>query len=750
MTKRPTVVPSIPRGSSDAVMQTLKWMRKQGFKPVPLRPRSKAAVSRDYATSGYAPPDDDAWRRQQLEVGCALGPRQGGPIDADLDCPEALFFAPVFFPATDAVFGRAGKPRSHFLYRVDTPDFDKKAFLDPTDNSTIIELRGDNGHQTVMPGSVHETTGELIEWSGVPFPEVTIVSADLLAIAARKVALATLISRHVWAPGYHNEPCKHISGLLFYLEWPLDQTEQLIAAIMEYHDDRDKSRLPTVRATYRRGEAGSRISGAGVLRKQLNDDRVVDRLLELAGSPSINVLQEYNDRFAVVNVEGKFRIADLDVAPGEPPTFYQKDDFLALLGTDYSDERNDKTGAPIPKTRLWLANPRRRQYRTADFVPGLEDAPFLNLWTGWAIQPEKGDCNAWLELLRDVICGGDDHLSNWLLHWFANILREPTNKSLTAPVIIGVEGAGKSLLLAYFGRILGRGFTVVTNDEHIHGKFNKHLASTLLLHSDEALYAGDKRHAGIVRSLITDESRIYEQKGIDARQVKNYLRLALTSNEAHAAPAKPGDRRYTVITMDKRKLSDKLRDAVLKEMNGGGPAALHQHLLDMNYDPALPRTNVKNAALMGMKAANFNPLEAWWYERLYEGCVLPAFLAWATIPAQEPWPHTVAGPALYASLAIRMRERGVRSQVPSDTLVAMQLNNFVGKLLPRARRRFDDPQLDNVPQMARHLGDRMSAIVQLPPLERCRKAFERFMGQEIEWPEDEGDEPTEQDDRPKY
>lgn len=748
MTKRPTTVPSISR-SSDAVMRTLAWLRKHQFKPVVLRSHSKAALSRDYASPAYRPPDDDVWRNSQYELGCALGPRQGGPTDVDLDCTEALFFAPRFFPSTDATFGRQTKPASHYLYRIDLAELDKRAFIDPIDKSTIIEIRADS-HQTVMPGSIHEDTGELIEWSGPPFPEVTTVPADQLVTAAKRVAIATLVVRHLWYDGSRNEACKHLAGLFYYLEWPLEDVETLIQSVMEYCDDDDKSRIPTVRATYRRAVAGSKVTGAGVLRKQLGDDRVVDRILEWAGSPGINVVQQYNERFAVVSLEGKFRIADIDVAAGEPPTFYQHDDFLALQATDYSDQVNENTGKSIPKSRLWLANPRRRQYRSVDFIPGAEDTPYLNLWTGWAVQPKKGTCDAWLDLLHEIICGGDDRLCSWLLHWFANILREPTDKSLTAPVIIGEEGAGKSALIRYFGRILGRGFTVVTNDEHIHGKFNKHLASTLLLHSDEALYAGDRRHAGIIRSLITDEHRIYEQKGIDARQVRNFIRLILTSNDMHAAPAKPGDRRYTVVTMGERKITPRLWRALKEELDGDGPAALHQYLLDMKYDPAVSRLNVKNDALIAMKSANFNPLESWWYDALYEGNVLPAYLAWATIPEKEPWPHTVAGPALYAALCIRMRERGYRGQVPSDTLVASELERFVGRRLVRMRRRYEDPQVENVPQMARHLGERMSSVTQLPDLETCRKAFERYMGQSIEWPGTEGELEIEDDDKPKY
>lgn len=750
-----TTKPRLLSASSPAVMRTLVWMRKSGFKPVPLRAGSKAAVSRDYASIDYHPPDDDAWRQHQYELGVVLGPRHGGPLDVDLDCQEALYFAPRFLPQTDAVFGRPSKPRSHFLYRTDAHELDKKAYLDPTDNSTIVEIRADGGHQTVMPGSLHEGTGELIEWAGPPFPEVTTVSSEQLILAVRKVALASLIARHVWQPGYHNEPCKHLSGLFYYLEWPVEDTISLIQAVMEYSGDDDKSRIPTVRATYRRGEAGKRVSGAGVLRKQLKDDRVIDKILEWAGSPSVNVVQQYNDRFAVVSVEGKFRIADLDVSPGESPTFYQKDDFAGLMSTDFSDVTTDK-GVAIPKFKLWLSSPRRRQYWSTDFVPGAEDTSFLNLWTGWAIQPLErynGEADAWLELVRLVIAGGDDRLFNWLLHWFANMLREPADKAQTAPVIIGAEGAGKSLMLHYFGLILGQGYTVVTDEDHIYGKFNKHLASTLLLHSEEALYGGEKKHAGIIRSLITDKYRIFEQKGIDARRVRNFLRLVLTSNEAHAAPAKPGDRRYTVFDLGDRKIEATHLQRVLKEMDGDGPAGLHRYLLDMEYDPMIPRTNVKNDALIGMKSINMSPLEAWWHHALYEGVVLPSYLTWAVqAPEHEDksWPAIVAGPALYASLCIFIKDRNLRGQV-SDTLLALQLNRFVGHILARQRKYFDDPMLDNVPMMARLGTGRMSAIVNLPSLAECRVAFERYLGQKVVWPK-EGDDGklAETDQGPAY
>lgn len=303
-------MPNIAKaGSSDAVMQTLAWCRRQNFKAVPLHPAQKSAIFRDYVKPGYKTPPDETWRSNDYGIGIVTGPAASGPVDFDLDCPEAVFFANRFLPATSAVFGRASKRRSHYLYRTDVAEFEKRAYIDPADNSTIVEARGDGGHQTCAPGSIHEGSGEPVEWDDVAFPDVPTVSAEALGRAARKVAIATLIVRHIWAPGYHNEPAKHLTGLLFYLDWTEDEVVEIIEAVMEYSEDDDKSRIPTVRATFRRGAAGKKISGAGVLRKQLNNDAVVDRLLEWAGSVTVNLLQEYNDRYATVAVEGKFRIA---------------------------------------------------------------------------------------------------------------------------------------------------------------------------------------------------------------------------------------------------------------------------------------------------------------------------------------------------------------------------------------------------------------------------------------------------------
>jgi hypothetical protein len=59
-------------------------------------------------------------------VGALLGEASSGLTDIDLDCPEARAVAPFILPPTQAIFGRPGSPRSHFLYYANPMGGDKE------------------------------------------------------------------------------------------------------------------------------------------------------------------------------------------------------------------------------------------------------------------------------------------------------------------------------------------------------------------------------------------------------------------------------------------------------------------------------------------------------------------------------------------------------------------------------------------------------------------------------------------------
>ncbi len=713
-------------------------MRKNKFKPVPLHYRSKKAID-NYTDDDWKPPADEFWSKHNYGVGCVTGPP--GPIDIDLDCSEAIHFARYFLPKTPAVFGRKSKRSSHYLYKVTASEFKYKALQDVKTGISIIEARGGTGsHQTVFPGSLHQDTGEPIEWEQGVDPVVPEVDAEFLMRQVNKISAAThLVRYHVWSAGRHNDMVKHLSGTCWRLEWPLDETEQLIQSLMDFDGDRDRSRLPTVRLTYKKAANGDPVSGSGKLREEIKDRELSSEILKLLGAQTTVIIDEYNEHHATVRIGSKFRVVSFDVPISEPPMFMAKTDFLDWKSNDLTTI-DDK---PVAKAKIWLASRERRAYANLDFLPG-QDAPpgVLNLWNGWDVQPSKeGSCDAWLELLRDVICGGDDQLNTWMLNWFCNILKDPQNKSMTAPVLLGKQGVGKTVLLEYFGIILGKGFMSVTQAEQIHGKHNAHLQHLLLLHSEEAVFGGDRKHLSVLKSMITDRYQLIEPKNIGVYKVRNYMRLVFTSNELRAAPTESGDRRFTVLDSGDRIASDKLIKAVLKERDSSGPARLFQFFNDFSYDPAIPRVNVKNRALVEMKAQNWDPVQTWWHDTLEQGTLLPDDLRrWSrtTDEMNKDWPPEVSSRALYVSLVMYWHANRCYGTPPSDTLLSFRLNKFLGIELERKQlwgyekptRQEHEPPLH---PLITQLSERQSTITNMPTLEQCRQAFERHVGQAIRW-----------------
>lgn len=169
------------------------------------------AVARDYALRGWAVipvphasknPGRSGWQRLRLSVGELAEHFNGAPgnigvllgepsqwlVDVDVDHARGVARADEFLPATAAVFGRSGKPRSHRLYRVTAPVASKK--FQSRSAGMLVELRS-TGLQTVFPPSTHPS-GEAITWDGAA-GEPALVSPDDLLAAVTALANAVRV-----------------------------------------------------------------------------------------------------------------------------------------------------------------------------------------------------------------------------------------------------------------------------------------------------------------------------------------------------------------------------------------------------------------------------------------------------------------------------------------------------------------------------------------------------------------------------
>lgn len=189
-------------------------------------------------------------------IGVLLGEPSLGLLDVDLDSPEAVALAPAFLPQTDAIFGRGGKPSSHWLYQSAGPAPKSERLTDG--EVCLVELRS-TGMQTVFPPSSHEGTGESIRFDRVGVAAV--VDPASLRTAVRRLGAAALLARR-WQPGVRHDLALALAGWLLDAGWSSELAEECIGAIARASGDEEiDDRLAAIASTRMRIDAGEPTSG---------------------------------------------------------------------------------------------------------------------------------------------------------------------------------------------------------------------------------------------------------------------------------------------------------------------------------------------------------------------------------------------------------------------------------------------------------------------------------------------------------
>ena len=256
---------------------------KRGMSPIPLPLKSKAPDYEDWQNLCLTPNDLDAQfpTGQERNIGVLNGRPSNNLLDVDLDCAEAVAVAPVLLPATGCLFGRPGKPRSHWIFRADRPfDTAQDAYKD-LDGTMLLELRGTGG-LTVFPPSLHKETGELIEWERFDDP-TNIALADLQR-AVGEVAAAALLARHWPSKGARDDTAMALTGGLLRGGWTVEKVETFVFAVAQAAGDEEaRSRARKAGATARKQEDGKNTTGWPMLAKYIG----------LAGKDVVHQVREW-------------------------------------------------------------------------------------------------------------------------------------------------------------------------------------------------------------------------------------------------------------------------------------------------------------------------------------------------------------------------------------------------------------------------------------------------------------------------
>jgi hypothetical protein len=561
-----------------------------------------------------------------VNVGAIMGPRSGGLTDVDLDCPEAIALAPYFLPETGSIYGRASKRRSHYHYTL-TDDPGPKASRKLLDDKlgTIIELRlggGGKGAQSIWPGSLHVKSGEQYEWDadGNRRP---VTRAELMT-AVTKIAVATMLVRN-WPENSRHEAAMRVGAFLARVGWQEGDIAEFVVAVQRVAGVTDPSHVENGRAAAVDSARNYNETGGGYGLPALNEffgeavAKTIAKHLDYKGNeyafpaddPNVARL---NESFALVIIGDKAAV--MKTSTEEAVQFLS----IAAFTTWHENRFVLYGNKRVPLGKYWLAHPNRRQYEGLVFAPDRDVPGYYNLWQGFAVEPRAGDCSKFKAHLLDNVCSGNQTYYDWLFAFFADIFQNPAAKKGSAVALKGKEGVGKSKVGEVFGSLLGPHYLVVSEPRYVTGRFNSHMAQLLLLHTDEAFWAGDRSAEGKLKDMITGKRHLLEFKGKEPIPVDNYTRMVATGNNDWIVPAGFDARRWFVLTVgDKHQEDHKYFAAIDDEMANGGREALLYELLHLDLKNINLRSVPKTDELFEQKEKTFTLDETWWYDVLQRG-----------------------------------------------------------------------------------------------------------------------------------
>lgn len=137
----------------------------------------------------------------------------------------------------------------------------------------------------------------------------------------------------------------------------------------------------------------------------------------------------------------------------------------------------------------------------------------------------------------------------WLIQWMGWVAQHPEQRVKWAPVLIGVQGDGKSILGVAMQTVIEAQRWVVTSTSSVMSERNSYVDGAMLVVIEEIRMSGVNRHAAMdkLKDLVTNdhiELRVVYQK---PKTVRNFANLIAMTNHWDAMPVGEGDRRFAVF-----------------------------------------------------------------------------------------------------------------------------------------------------------------------------------------------------------
>ena len=586
------------------------------------------------------------------------------------------------------------------------------------------------GSGTFVPPSRHRTTGKAYEWRGRELwdvldglPNLTQESWNLIQTCVEFTDVEALLDN----------------------EETHGPAMRLCASLVRHTEDNDLI-IRSVQSLFHLEYQGTNNSDREILRF-IKSAR--DKGFDQAGSgtpeKTLRRFEKINETHCVVSVGGRTMVLEKAYDVEMKRYAYQFSNYTDFKNFHIEDlvivgEKLD--GNPLWKSvgEAWFHWSNRAKAHSVnllpDYEPGLveiKERSIYNVWAGFNVEPEKGDWSLIEDHLRRVICSGDDEHYEYLIHWLARCVQRPDVQGEVAVVLRGGRGTGKGTVGRMLAGIFGQHYFHASSQGLVAGRFNNHLRDTVVLFADEAFFAGDKKHEGVLKALITEDFLAIEAKFVNVVQTRNRLHIVMATNAEWAIPTGVDERRFFALKVsDVQKQDHSYFSKLNEQMAKGGLAAMLFALQEMDLKTFNVRDIPHTAELDEQKAKSLDAVEDWLLRRLEEGKQTVNLDAWeAWVPTRD----------LFDDFTDYTRAKNARPV--SDNVFGKRLRLILGAepfrpAVDQSKMFLSESEIEKIEKNPLRV-----RALKFEKLEDCRKRFDKYLGFGTDWLSVVGEEPQE-------
>lgn len=202
-----------------------------------------------------------------------------------------------------------------------------------------------------------------------------------------------------------------------------------------------------------------------------------------------------------------------------------------------------------------------------ELAPGtvIEDGvrKYVNSYVPYHAPMVEGDPTPFLDLIARML--PNDHDRTLLINYLASMAQNPGVKFQWWPVLQGVEGNGKTMIIQAMSYIMGEHYTHLPNAHAMARdglKFNSWIERKLFIGIEEVRLSHKRDFLDEFKVIVTNERIPSEGKGTNQTNTDNRANGILCTNHPDGVPIDQDNRRYAMFFTAQQTLEDLRRDGM--------------------------------------------------------------------------------------------------------------------------------------------------------------------------------------------